>query len=314
MALIRHYEVQKINELNIKQNIELLKNNSHKHIWPWVFFNRFIGYREEGKPASSLARKDYFSNIKGIDVYNHAGALNDFYDIFRFSLKLARNLNTPGIVVDPEIYNSLKAYSVSYVASELNKPKDEVIRSLRNIGADLADITHQEYPEAILWFFFTGLGYPYTFLNPQDYGTLRTCSYIIQGLLDRAKERNYNFIVVSGGELGLGYCYKSLGDLVSRINSRNSACKNILSNYHQLQLGGTIALWDNHLLKKGWFLKGKCGASRIYNLEGFQPLLKHLSQSYKYIYIYNSWGTGYNPFNLNSSIKYNSFLNQIKIK
>lgn len=312
VSLIGAYDTGKYTEKDFDNAVKLFKKESKKHIWPWVFFNRFIGYKEGERALSPSANNQYFKNIKGMDIYNEAGALEDFYNIWRMSLKMARNLGSAGIVVDPEVYNNYKTYRLAYVANQLGKPEDEVKKRLKEIGAELADIAEKEYPEATLWFLFTGLGSPVKTLNPFGDKEYRTVTYIIQGMLERSKERGSKLKFVSGGELSLGYCYESLEDLKGTIKKRNESFSHVIATYPTFYLGGTIAPWnDANLKKEGYFRKGKCGKNDLKNMDDFKPLIGQLLKSYQYVWIYAAMMVGYNPYDSDVSFAYNKAIIEV---
>ena len=309
VALVGAYDTGKNSEKGFESKVKLIKNESKKHIWPWVFFNRFIGYKEGERSLSPMAKTEYFLSIKGMDVYNESGALEDFKNIWRMSLKLAKELGSPGIVIDPEAYNNYKNYQLSYLAKQLGKPEEEIKAQLKKIGADLVDIAEKEYPDATLWFLFTGLGSPVRKVNPFSEKEYRTVTYIIQGMLERAKELGSKLKFVSGGEL-MGYCYESLDDLKEKIKKRNVQFTSALKIFPNLYLGGTIAPWDKPELKKGWMLKGKCGKSDLKSIDDFKPLISHLLKSYNYVWIYAAGATRYDPFNADISSSYNKSIQE----
>ena len=247
-----------------------------------------------------MAKTEYFQSIKGMDIYNESEALEDFKNIWRISLKIAKELSSPGIVIDPEAYNNYKNYQLSYLARQIHKPEEQIKKRLKEVGAELVEIAEKEYPEATLWFLFTGLG------SPQ----YRTVTYIIQGMLERAKEKGSKLKFVSGGEL-MGYCYDSLDDLKETIKRRNESFSDIIATYPNLYLGGTIAPWNDVKLKKGNFTKGKCGRSKLKTMEDFKPLIGQLLKSYGYVWIYAAKMVRYNPYSPDVSSTYNKTIGEL---
>ena len=300
VPLIGAYDTGKYDEKDFEPAVKLIKKESKKHTWPWVFFNRFIGYKEGERSLSPMAKTKYFQSIKGMDIYNESGALKDFENIWRMSLKIAKELRSPGIVIDPEAYNNYRNYQLSYLARQIHKPEEEIKKRLKEVGAELVEIAEKEYPEATLWFLFTGLG------SPQ----YRTVTYIIQGMLERAKEKGSKLKFVSGGEL-MGYCYDSLDDLKETIKRRNESFSDIIATYPNLYLGGTIAPWNDVKLKKGNFTKGKCGRSKLKTMEDFKPLIGQLLKSYGYVWIYAAKMVRYNPYSPDVSSTYNKTIGEL---
>ncbi len=131
-------------------------------------------------------------------------------------------------------------------------------------------------------------------------------TYIVQGMLEYAKEKGSDIKLVSGGMLSLGYCYKSLDDLKDKVGSRNTDFEKSSTTYPNLALGGTIAPWmDSKLRKKGYFTKGVCGRSGLKVIGDFRPLIKYLLESYNYVWLYTDATLGYNPYDRASASEFN---------
>jgi hypothetical protein len=294
ISVIDAYDTEKHSPAEFVAPQALLKQESRKHIWPWVFFNRFIGYCEGDKSLGSVSDKPYFRRIKGMDLYNEAGALQDFFDLWRISLRMASFLGSPGIVVDHEAYNNYKNYQVAYVAEQLGKSKEEVIRRLREIGSELHDQAQREFPDATLWFLSSSLPMP-TGRFPWLTGELRSVAYIVQGILDRAKATGSRLIVVCGGEHSRFYCPGSLEDLQGWIKKRDADLQPWLDRYSHLRLGAPVAPWHDPSLKPG-YMGGACKRSGLNTLKDFEPLFTQLFGHYRYVWIY-AVKSNYNPFN-----------------
>jgi hypothetical protein len=309
VPLIGAYDTGKHAAGDYAPSVRRLKGSDAKDIWPWVFFNRFIGSKEGGRSLSRDSGNAYFRAIKGMDIYNEAGALGDFYEIWRTSLTIAKELGSPGIVVDPEAYNNYDMYRVSNISDETGVPEKEVKKQLARIGRELARIADETYPEATLWFLFTGMGTPVRSLNPLAEKEYRSVTYIVEGMLRYAKEKGSRFRVVSGGELSLGYCYRTLGDMKRRIEERSIGFRRALATYSALRLGGTIAPWEKAGSRKdGYFTRGECGKSELKDLADFKPLISYLSNAYQYVWIYAAMNVGYNPYVKNIATTYNNSL------
>ncbi len=285
--------------------VRSFRERSVKQIWPWIFFNRFLGSKAGGKTHSPRSNTPAFRRIKGMDLYNEEGALGDFFSRLGISLLIARKLGTPGIVIDPEFYNDYGVSGLPALAKRMGKPEDEVKKRLEAIGARMCDITDKQYPGATLWFLDTGLAEPLgggirstlSFWKGRRY---RAFTYIVRGLLERAGTAHSRITVVSGGEISLTYCQESLEGLKQNIKQRGIAYEGLLKEYPNLALGGTIAPWVSREAKRGWMKKDNCASSKISDLEGFRPLIRELLVSYNYVWIYGAWAGGYDPFNVKS--------------
>jgi hypothetical protein len=293
VPLIDAYDTKQYSLSDFSESIRRLKRATKKDIWPWVFFNRFIGNKEGDRAHSPLAQAPYFRRINGMDIFNQAGALGDFYHIWRIALRAAKEMGAPGIFVDHEAYNNYGVYNVQNVAKSLGVPDEQVRSQLKAIGAELVDLADQEFPQAVLWFTSTGLGITdkWSIHNPY-----RTVTYIVIGMLERAKAKGSQLKIVCGGEVALGYCYTSLADLQGKIKNRNQLFAPFTNTFPNLQLGGCITVWESPENKKGWLASGPCGNSQLQTIADFGPLFDYLFKSYNYVWVYAATVSGYNPY------------------
>lgn len=298
VSLIDNYDIKKGNLSNFEAQIKIIKENSRKDIWPWIFINRIIGHHEGGRAHNpKLSNLPYFRAIKGMDLYNETGALDDFFSIWRLSLRIAKMLGAPGIVVDSEAYNNYRINTLDILARETQKPIPVVQERLREIGRILADLTREIYPEAVVWFLFTGLGEPDYHKLGSGQSVYRSLTYLVLGFLERTGEKPGAIKVISGGEISLGYCHPSAEAMGRKIAARQAAFREILQRYPNLHLAGTLAPWHDAALKKPghYFSQGDCDNS-LKNLDDFQPLLRLLFSSYRLNWLYAAWGAGYHPW------------------
>jgi hypothetical protein len=309
VPLMHPYDTKKFALTDFVRSAVQLRDTCKKHIWPWVFFNRFYSYKE--RPGSHrLSKVKYFQDIKGMDIYNKTGALTDFYQIWRNALKLSLALDSPGIVVDPEEYNNHDLARLSYLAEQVGKSEDEVKQRLKAIGAELVDIADETCPRAILWFLYTGIATPVRTQKIFPIREFSPISYIVLGMLERAKAKGSKIKIVSGGEDSLGYCHISYDDLQKTVIDRNKAFKSALDSYPRLYLGGTIAPWNEVKVREGYWGRNKCGNSMLKNMDDFQPLITYLLKSYDYIWIYAASGLNYDPYDAKIYPVFNKVIHQ----
>lgn len=290
------------------QDAQRVSTLTKKHIWPWIFFNRFIGSERDGHIDNG---NKYFFDINGMDIYNTHGDLHEFYHLYEIALNISKAMGSPGIVVDPETYNNYKSLQVSYLVNKLHRSDEEIIARLREVGAKLADITHNVYPDATLWFLFTGLDRKQRSFNPFVKSQESTITLIIRGLLERARQKEMRIKVVSGGEQSLGYCFKSVDDVRETISRRRKDFASIQREYKILALGGTVAPWHDISLKRGYFKKNKCADSKFNELTDFDPVVEELFNSYEYVWIYAAISLGYNPYDKNVSERYAAMIKRV---
>jgi hypothetical protein len=288
------------------------KESATKQIWPWVYLNRMIGANEtEGNP---LTKVPYFQRFQGLDLDGKAGAQNDFLESWRNALRLARETRVPGIVCDLEFYNNYKAYDVAELARMTSKPQPDVLNLLRQVGARMADIAAAEYPGATLWFLFTGFTRPeYRVINGQPYYLAAT--YIAEGLLDQIQQHHLPLRVLSGGEVGLGYCHNSVDDLRQAIEKRAADFAPLLQKYNGiLELAGTMTLWSDRSAKKNWVAQGACGTSSAASVEDLIPYMELLFRSYRYNWLYGSPNGGYFALQSTSAPRFDAAIAQAKAR
>jgi hypothetical protein len=271
------------------------KKSTSKQIWPWVYLNRMIGASDA--EGNELTKVPYFQKFQGLDLDAKAGAQQDFLKNWRNALRIARKTSVPGIVFDLEFYNNYKADDVAELARMTSMSKQDALQALKNLGARMAHTASAEYPNAMIWILFTGFTRPdYRIINGQNYFLAGT--YIVEGLLDEIHEHHLALHVLSGGELGLGYCHNSVEDFRQAIQKRAAIFAPLLQKYKGiLELGGTMTLWSDRSVKKNWVAVGACGSSSAATVEDLIPYMELLFRSYRYNWIYGSPNGGYLAFN-----------------
>jgi hypothetical protein len=254
----------------------------------------------------------YFERLQGLDLDGKAGAQNDFLENWRNALRLAREPGVPGIVCDLEFYNNYKAYDVAELAGMSSIPQEEVLPALGEVGARMADIAAAEYPGATLWFLFTGFTRPdYRVIDGAPYFFAAT--YIVQGLLERIRQQQLPLHVLSGGEVGPGYCHNSVDDFRQAIDKRAAALAPLLQKYNGiLGLAGTMTLWSEASAKKNWMAQGACGTSSTATVEDFIPYMELLFRSYRYNWLYGSPNGGYFAFQSASAPRFDAAITRAK--
>jgi hypothetical protein len=288
------------------------KKSTTKDIWPWVYLNRMIGANDaEGNQYSKVP---YFQRFQGLDLDGKAGARNDFLENWRNALRLAKETKVPGIVCDLEFYNNYKAYDLAELARMTSMPQQDVLNGLSQLGEHMANIAAAEYPGATLWFFFSGFTRPdYRVIGGQPYYLAAT--YIAEGLLNQIQQHRLPLRVLSGGEVGLGYCHNSVEDLRQAIEKRATAYAPLLQKYNGiLELAGTMTLWSDRAAKKNWVAQGACGSSSAASVEDLVPYMELLFRSYRYNWLYGSPNGGYFAFQSTSAPRFDAAITQAKAR
>jgi hypothetical protein len=170
----------------------------------------------------------------------------------------------------------------------------------------MADAAAAEYPGATLWFLFTGFTRPdYRVVEGQP--TYLAATYIVEGLLGQIEQRHLPLHVVTGGEVGLGYCHASVSDLGQAIQKRAIVFAPLLQGYRGiLELAGTMMLWSDRSAKRTWVAQGACGASSANTVEDLEPYMELLFRSYRYNWIYGSPNGGYLAFQADSAPRFDA--------
>ena len=282
-----------------------------KHVWPWVFLNRIIGRaaHAEGHAHSGAPEHEYFTSIKGMDLWDETGALSDWLAIWRLALRLSDDLGAPGILVDLEAYNDYRAYDPVYLAERTGKPVEEVIARLKEIGADMAAAIEEEREGTVIWTLFSGLDRPR--YGPGNSTYFRSVGYLLLGMLEAAQEKSLPLTIVSGGEVGLGYYNDSLERLQAKISARQEQFGELLEEMAgRLQLGGTIALWHDPSLLTGWAARVAGDDPPFRSVDDFAPLVDELLASYRWVWIYAASAVGYDPYDAQVAAPYNRVLQE----
>jgi hypothetical protein len=270
------------------------KKLTHKDLWPWVYINRMIGAGESD--TNERVNVPYFHKIRGIDLDDQAGARTDFFKIWKAALRVAKESHSPGIVFDAEFYNDHKAYDPAEMSRETGKSPDELTKQLELLGADMADTAADTFPNAVLWFCFTGFTHKdFKTINGKSY--YPTPVYIAIGLLKQIQKRNYSLRLLSGGEGSIGYCHENVPTFREAIERRAAAFAPILKQYDPiLELAGTLTVWDERANKSGFISEGDCARASASTIEELQPYLEMMMRVYRYNWIYGSANGGYFAF------------------
>ncbi len=295
VAFLHAYDTSPVpSSPQMKNKIENWKQFTGKDIWPWVYVNRMIAI--DPKEKDPYSNDAYFRKFRGADLEDKSGARTDFLKNWSNSLRAARETNAPGVLLDLEFYNFYGAYDIGELARQIAKTPEETAVLLKQLGARLAVAAAAEYPEATLWFPYTGFTRAgFKTIDNQPYYPSPT--YIAIGLLDEIQKKHFQLRVLSGGEGALGYCHENLDEFRRVIQDRAEKLNPQLRKYQgALELAGTMTLWSEAARKKDWMKEGDCGTSPVPTIEAFEPYLELLLKSYRYNWIYASSNGDYQAF------------------
>ena len=286
------------------------KKLTKKDIWPWVYINRMVGV--DAREKNSYTNDPYFHHIQGADLDDNAGARKDFLEDWKNALQVAKDSHSPGIVCDLEFYNYHKEYDIGELAQQSEKKPQDVAALLKDLGARMADIAAERFPDATLWFLFTGFGYP-AFKTIENQPYYPSPTYIAMGLLDEIQKKNYRLKVISGGEGSLAYCHSSVEQFREAIEKRAAKFAPQLSKYAGiLELSGTMTLWSEPSAKKGFLSEGDCGTATAATVEDLEPYVELLLKSFRYNWIYGSADGGYRAFDPQSAPRFDAVISKAR--
>lgn len=295
VAFLHAYDTAPVPSVaDMDAKIGIWRTYTTKTIWPWVYINRMLAI----DPADNnpYSKDLYFRRFSGADLDGKGGAQDEFLANWSNALRSARDTHSPGIVCDLEFYNYQKAYEIPELAAHINQTPEATTDLLRKLGAKMADSAAAQYPDAVLWFLFTGLTHP-DYKVAAQHSYYPAPSYIALGLLDEIRAKHLNMKVLTGGEGSLGYCHVSLDEFQGKIRERVDVYSPLLVKYSGvLELAGTLTLWSDASVKRNWVKEYPCGSSPAANVEQLQPYLELLLRSYRYNWIYGSGDGGYNAF------------------
>lgn len=294
--LIGAYETNTPRYEDYAKNIAEINRFKSNKVWPLVFFNRFIG-SPEYDPCSRLmikqtSLKGCAKKVNGMDLFDDEGSLSEFKAIYRLALKIAKQTKCPGIFIDPEAYNCYDCYRITELARRHKKTPEEIIRRLKQIGAEMADICNSVYPSAIIFFYIIDFGQ-----NTLD-DFQRSISYIAEGMLERAKSHEYSFIVVDGwtGQ----YLYYSFSHFKHIVETKLAKKASFINKYEHLAIAGVVAPFESYdkLPSNSWMKRtlrrnNLLGRLKIREISDFSQIYDYLFSNFKFVWIYGATQAGY---------------------
>jgi len=291
---VNAYHSGEVDHKKVNKSLQVISENTGKEVWPWIFLNNIVGYRELPKDnEKQRQKKQAFSRINGLAYKEKDADYVNFINVVGKAAEFAKKNNT-GIVLDIEPYNNRQLYLVSELAEELNLEDHQVKRVLKMLGRKFIRKVAQHDPKASIWLLFSSLNQKKFY--PRKLGFYeRSVSYIVKGMISEIEEKEHSIKLISGGEIGVGYCHRDLTHLEKKLNKRKSNLKDYTKK-DAIQLAAPIAPWIQKSNTKGWFTKGNCGKSSLETYKHFEPILERLAREYDYIWVYSSGNSDYKPF------------------
>jgi hypothetical protein len=186
---------------------------------------------------------------RGIDINDLYGGLTQWLIQWTMALTKAKQINSPGIIFDPEIYSN-DALGLTTNAALSGLTQNELEAGLQAIGAQMIDIANNIYPTVTILDLF-GMVSP----TAQN-GSYLTCVdyYLATGMLARAKETASQITYVAGGELDIHYWHSTVEHLIANIVATESANAEALAEYPNLKVGAPFFPWNGIANTTGAFL------------------------------------------------------------
>ncbi len=303
-AIISAYSTEEIPEYSEYASTIDVIGQDNLDIWPWVFINRLVGGEKRGKGGP------FFSGIRGPDLDDQMGTRSDFLSTWRLALRLAREMGSPGIVADFEVYNNKDAYNPAWVAERRNEDLETVLASLRDLGREMAVITGEEYPAAKIWQLFFD-PYREKYRTPEGKGLTRTVNYVNPGFLEKILEDDMDVVVIDGGETAIGYYFESIGELEDKIAKQETMARPLMDRFKgAFQLGGTVAPYRDCGELNGW-MRDYAGPDPPWRMaDDFVPIFERLFEAYRHVWIYAASSAKFDPFEIEKVAPIYNALNQ----
>jgi hypothetical protein len=279
----------------------LVASLTHKHVWPWIFWNRVIGEPpansscESNCPATSPCK-----DFAGIDLYDRHGALTAFYDTLHTALTFARETRSPGIFLDVENYSNYCMTDLTQVAAQIGEAAAAVRAQLGVIGARIADIVATDDPTATVVMTFVP--------DPSD--PTRTETLLAKAILDQARSRGYVFRLVEGGEASVGYLRTSLQDLETALGQQQASFAAWRAAYANFALSGTLAPYTEVTRTTGfiqaWYQADK-SQIQVKSTGDFYPLFVRLFQERpEILWLFGSTDAPYDEYDADAATVFHS--------
>jgi len=280
--------------------------------WPWIFGNRLVGLPEDavshaGAPTSD---REYFQAIKAMALGKDDVARADYLKQFRIAVRMAKEWKSPGIVLDLEAYNNYHAYDVAYVAQNRGETVAQVIHECESIGADMAKICEQEYPQCIVWSLFSHMMNPRR-LAGYDGLVYYTPSHIILGFLEYCKQHKLPTRYLCGGEDSPGYYNKNVAALQQEMARRYAIMSPIMARYpDHYFMAGTISPYHDYKILTDWIKRAAGDAPEIKTIQDFEPMFRTLFEGYDWVWIYAASAARTEPYKPENNRLYGDVLRQ----
>jgi hypothetical protein len=267
--------------------IEYLRTNCRKDIWPAVYINPMVQFEaEKGHEQLRESTFPVFSRIRGWALDDEFGRRAAVLDMWRQQLRIARQLGSPGVAWDLEMYNNYSIGTVAKLAAIRGETEGAVQGKLQRLGADIAGVVMAEYRSCVIW----DLMSPNSRLNTVFLNNVAwepegaTPQAVVElAILDELKAKGFQGSYIEGGEGSVGYVNGTVEKLRERLVAQQAGFAWLLQRYPFVRLGATIAPWIDVARRSTWMKE----PSDIRNIEAFEPFFETLlaNRDFSWLYI-----------------------------
>ncbi len=169
VAFLHAYDTAPVPSVaEIDAKLKSWKSLTSKTIWPWVYVNRMLAI----DPADSnpYSKDAYFKHFTGADLDGKGGAQGRIHRQLVQRSASRERFQSPRHRLRPGVLQLSKSLRNSRTRRAHQPNSDATVVLLKKLGARMADSAATQYPDAVLWFLFTGLTHP-------DYKTVAGRSY-----------------------------------------------------------------------------------------------------------------------------------------
>jgi hypothetical protein len=221
-----------------------------------------------------------------LDYNGTLGKLGLFLDDLRNTLQVAKQLGSPGIVLDLEFYANQLYSGVGDAADLVKISKEEMQTAFSILGNQFAIIINEEFPTAIIWGPLCVIGST----GPIP-ATEWSAYWITQGILENLLP---TVTLIAGAEAEIPYTHSNFATFET--DADLFLTQVVPSN---VKLGCPLMLWNNKN-ETGLFITDYLLAHPecVFNtLEDFRPVVTKAKRDFSYVWIYNyPTATGWSPF------------------
>jgi hypothetical protein len=249
---------------------------SEKPLIPWQFLS----------PAFDLSQQPYRFDYDG-----SLNKLDDFMADLRNTLQVAKQMGSPGIVLDLEFYTNTIYSGIGDAATFAGISQVAMKAAFVVLGEQIATVINDEFPDAVIWGPLCVVGS--TGVLPASGWS---ANWITQGILATLLP---TVTLIAGAEAEIPYQHVNYAAFESDCDKFRAGAANNEDLPDNVVLGCPLELW-NDKDETGSFVETWLAAHPecMFNvLEDFRPVVAKAKRNFSYVWIYNyPAATGWSPF------------------